>query len=35
MSLVEAPESGHFEMIDPGSTTWPLVRDAALALIER
>jgi acetyl esterase/lipase len=26
--LVEAPESGHFELIDPDSTTWPLVRDA-------
>ncbi len=31
--LIEAPESGHFEMIDPGSTTWPLVRDAARELV--
>ncbi len=30
--LVEAPESGHFEMVDPDSTTWPLVRKAALDL---
>jgi acetyl esterase/lipase len=33
--LVEAPESGHFEMIDPDSTTWPLVRDALRDLLER
>jgi acetyl esterase/lipase len=25
VSKVEAPESGHFEMIAPGSSTWPLV----------
>lgn len=25
VSLVEAPESGHFEMIVPGTSTWPLV----------
>jgi pimeloyl-ACP methyl ester carboxylesterase len=31
--LVEAPESGHFEMIDPDSTTWPLVRDAVRELL--
>ncbi len=31
--LIEAPESGHFEMINPGSSTWPLVRDAAYALL--
>ena len=24
---VDAPESGHFEMIDPDSSTWPLIRD--------
>jgi acetyl esterase/lipase len=29
-----APESGHFEMLDPASTTWPTVRDAALELLE-
>lgn len=33
--LIEAPESGHFEMIDPDSTTWPLVRDALRDLLER
>ena len=26
--VVEAQESGHFEMIDPDSTTWPLVLEA-------
>ena len=31
--IVEAPGSGHFEMIDPGSSTWPLVREAALELL--
>jgi len=31
--VVEAPESGHFEMIDPDSTTWPLVRDAMRELL--
>jgi acetyl esterase/lipase len=25
VTKVEAPESGHFEMITPGSSTWPLV----------
>ncbi len=29
---IDAPESGHFEMIDPSSSTWPLVRDAAREL---
>jgi acetyl esterase/lipase len=33
--LVEAPESGHFEMIDPDSTTWPLVEDALADLLGR
>ncbi len=32
--IVEAPESGHFEMIDPDSTTWPLVRGAMRELLE-
>lgn len=27
--VIHAPESGHFEMIDPHSTTWPLVLEAA------
>ena len=31
--IVEAAESGHFEMIDPGSSSWPLARDAALELL--
>lgn len=26
--LIVAPESSHFEVVDPASTTWPLVRDA-------
>jgi acetyl esterase/lipase len=31
--IVEAPESGHFEMIDPDSTTWPLVTSALRDLL--
>lgn len=31
--LIEAPKSGHFEMIDPDSSTWSLVRVAAYALL--
>lgn len=31
---IEATESGHFEMIDPDSSTWPLVLDAARDLLE-
>jgi acetyl esterase/lipase len=30
---LEAPDSGHFEMIDPSTTTWPIVRDAARRLL--
>ncbi|HJS72804.1 MAG TPA: alpha/beta hydrolase [Vicinamibacteria bacterium] len=33
--VVEAPESGHFEMIDPDSTTWPLLIQALRDLLER
>jgi acetyl esterase/lipase len=33
VTLIEAAESGHFEMIDPDSSTWPLVRDAAGRLL--
>ena len=33
--LVEAPESGHFEMIAPATTTWPIVIDALRALFAR
>lgn len=28
VTLVEAPNSGHFEMIVPGTSTWPLVIQA-------
>lgn len=30
---IEAVDSGHFEMIDPDSTTWPLVLEAARELL--
>ena len=33
LRVVEAPDSGHFEMIDPSSSTWPLVLDAARDLL--
>ena len=32
--LVEAPEAGHFELIDPDSSTWPLVLATARGLLE-
>lgn len=32
--IIDAAESGHFEMIDPGSTTWPLVGEAVRALLQ-
>lgn len=31
--LIEATESGHFEMIDPDSSTWPVVLHAARELL--
>ena len=31
--IIVATESGHFEMIDPDSTTWPLVLEAARELL--
>ena len=31
---VVAEESGHFEMIDPDSSTWPLVLETALAMVK-
>jgi pimeloyl-ACP methyl ester carboxylesterase len=31
--VIEAEESGHFEMIDPSSTTWALVRKAVRELL--
>ena len=34
VSLVIAPDAGHFEMVDPATSTWPLLRDAALSLLE-
>ena len=30
---IEATESGHFELIDPDSSTWPLVLEAAWELL--
>jgi acetyl esterase/lipase len=33
IQLIDAAESGHFEMIDPDSSTWPLVLDAAFQLL--
>lgn len=33
IEVIDAPESGHYEMIDPDSTTWPLVLDAAKRLL--
>ena len=30
---IVASESGHFELIDPDSTTWPIVLDAARRLL--
>lgn len=35
LEVREAPESGHFEMIVPGTTTWPLVLDALGDLFAR
>lgn len=35
IDVIIAKESGHFEMIDPSSSTWPLVRDAANALLDQ
>lgn len=33
--FIEAPESGHFEVIDPNSSTWPLVRQAVRGILDR
>ena len=35
VKIIEAKESGHFEMVDPKSTTWPLVLGATRALFAR
>ena len=32
--VIDAEESGHFEMIDPDTSTWPLVRDAVKELLD-
>ncbi len=34
VTLIEAEHSGHFEMIDPRSSTWPLVLQSAKELLE-
>lgn len=33
-TVIVAPESGHFEMIDPDSSTWPLVLKAARSALQ-
>ncbi len=33
IKVIDAPEAGHFELIDPDSTTWPLVLGAARELL--
>jgi acetyl esterase/lipase len=33
IEVIDAAESGHFEMVYPGSTTWPQVLDAARRLL--
>jgi acetyl esterase/lipase len=33
--LIELPESGHFEMINPASSSWPAVYDALRATVAR
>jgi acetyl esterase/lipase len=33
--FIVAPEAGHFEVILPSTTTWPIVRDAVLSLLRR
>jgi hypothetical protein len=35
VTLIEAPESGHFELIAPKSTTWPLVIESLGSLMTR
>ena len=32
--LIDAPNSGHFEVIDPDSSSWPVVLEAALSLFD-
>ncbi len=33
--VVEAPDAGHFEIINPASSSWPLVTDALKELFAR
>lgn len=33
VKMIEATESGHFEMIDPDSSTWPIVLESAWKLL--
>ncbi len=35
IQLIKAPEAGHFEVIDPKSSTWPIVRTEARRLLQR
>ncbi len=35
IQLIKAPKAGHFEVIDPKSSAWPMVRDAARHLLKR
>lgn len=35
IEVIDAAQSGHFEMVYPGSSTWPLVLDAARRLLGR
>ena len=34
VEFIEAPDAGHFEVIDPNSTTWPLVKRALRKLLD-
>ncbi len=34
IQLIKVPEAGHFEVIDPKSSAWPIVRDAARRLLQ-
>ena len=35
LEFLEAPDAGHFEVIDPTSTTWPLVQGAMRKLVQQ
>jgi acetyl esterase/lipase len=34
VTLIEPPGAGHFELIDPRSSAWPVVRDTCLGLLK-